>query len=286
MKLASYKARGRESFGVVVGEGVIDLMFRLKTRCADLLELLRSEAGLDAAREAAQGARADFAIAELELLRPLRNPAKILCVGINYAGRQADYGDQEPPQYPSLFFRTAASLVGPGEPLLLPHESEQLDYEGEIALVIGRAGRRIPQEHALDHVAGITLCNDGTVRDWLHHGKFNVTQGKNFDASGSIGPWIVSGDEIDLTLPLHITTRLNGAITQDDTTLSLIKSFPALIAYASTFMTLQPGDVIATGTPGKLGGRRGEPTWLKPGDVVEVEVPEIGILRNPVVAEP
>ena len=285
MKLASYRVRDRDSFGVVVGEGVIDLMFRLPTRCAGVLELLRAEGGLDDARAAARGVRPDFPLAEVELLPPLRNPEKILCVGINYANRHIEYGDAEPPRYPSLFFRTPASLVGSGELIVLPHESEQFDYEGEIALVIGRAGRRIPRAQALAHVAGVTLCNEGSVRDWMRHGKFNVTQGKNFDASGSIGPWIVTADEIDLTLPLHITARLNGVVTQDATTLSLIKSFPELIAYASTFMTLRPGDVIVTGTPAKLGRSSGEPVWLKPGDVVEIEVPEIGILRNTVVSE-
>jgi 2-keto-4-pentenoate hydratase/2-oxohepta-3-ene-1,7-dioic acid hydratase in catechol pathway len=285
MKIASYKVRGRESFGIVVGEGVIDLMPRLKPRFTSVLDLLRAEDGLAAARDAAQGVRADFPLSELEFLPPVRAPEKILCIGINYANRNADYGDQEIPKYPSMFYRAPGSLVGHGQPILRPHESEQLDYEGEIALVIGRAGRRIPEAQALAHVAGVTLCNEGTIRDWIRHGKFNVTQGKNFDSSGSIGPWMVTSDEIDLEKPLHLTVRLNGAVTQDDTTLSLIKSFPALIAYVSTFMTLTPGDVIVTGTPVKLTPRGGEPVWLKLGDVIEIEVPEIGILRNTVVAE-
>jgi 2-keto-4-pentenoate hydratase/2-oxohepta-3-ene-1,7-dioic acid hydratase in catechol pathway len=285
MKIASYKVRGRESFGIVVGEGVIDLMPRLKPRFTSVLDLLRAEDGLAAARDAAQGVRADFPLIELEFLPPVRAPEKILCIGINYANRNADYGDQEIPKYPSMFYRAPGSLVGHGQPILRPHESEQLDYEGEIALVIGRAGRRIPEAQALAHVAGVTLCNEGTIRDWIRHGKFNVTQGKNFDSSGSIGPWMVTSDEIDLEKPLHLTVRLNGAVTQDDTTLSLIKSFPALIAYVSTFMTLTPGDVIVTGTPVKLTPRGGEPVWLKLGDVIEIEVPEIGILRNTVVAE-
>jgi 2-keto-4-pentenoate hydratase/2-oxohepta-3-ene-1,7-dioic acid hydratase in catechol pathway len=135
-------------------------------------------------------------------------------------------------------------------------------------------------------VAGVTLCNEGTIRDWLRHGKFNVTQGKNWDNTGSIGPWIVTSDEIDLSKPLHITVKLNGEITQDDTTASMIKSFAELIAYVTTFMTLKPGDIIATGTPVKRGLRNDPPTWLKPGDVIEIEVPEIGVLRNTVVAEP
>jgi 2-keto-4-pentenoate hydratase/2-oxohepta-3-ene-1,7-dioic acid hydratase in catechol pathway len=266
-----------------VGEGVVDLMPRLKPRFTSVLDLLRDD-GLATARATAQGVRPDFPLAELEFLPPVRAPEKILCIGINYANRNADYGDQEVPKYPSMFFRTPGSLVGHQQPIVRPLESEQLDYEGEIALVIGRAGRRIAEAEALAHVAGVTLCNEGTIRDWLRHGKFNVTQGKNFDASGSIGPWIVTTDEIDLAKPLHIVVKVNGATTQDDTTLSLIKSFPALIAYVSTFMTLKPGDVIVTGTPVKL-GPRGEPVWLKPGDVVEIAVPEIGVLRNTVVAE-
>jgi len=184
-----------------------------------------------------------------------------------------------------MFYRAPGSLVGHQQPIVRPRESEQLDYEGEIALVIGRAGRRIAPARALDHVAGVTLCNEGTIRDWMRHGKFNVTQGKNFDASGSIGPWIVTTDEIDLAKPLHITVKINGEITQDATTASMIKSFADLIAYVSTFMTLKPGDIIVTGTPVKLGPRNEQATWLKAGDVVEIKVPEIGVLRNTVAAE-
>ena len=283
MKLASFRVRGRESFGVVVGEGVVDLRLRLGPRYERALDLLRDDA-LDKAREAVRGVRADFPLREVELLPPLLAPEKILCIGINYANRNADYGDQEIPKYPSMFYRAPDSLVAHEQPIVRPHESELLDYEGEIALVIGRAGRRIAPEEALAHVAGVTLCNEGTIRDWMRHGKFNVTQGKNWDASGSIGPWIVTTDEIDLTRPLRITVRLNGEVTQDDTTASMIKSFSELIAYVSTFMTLKPGDIIVTGTPVKL-KRSDPPEWLKPGDTIEIEVPEIGVLRNTVVAE-
>jgi 2-keto-4-pentenoate hydratase/2-oxohepta-3-ene-1,7-dioic acid hydratase in catechol pathway len=284
MKLASYRARGRESFGVVVDEGVIDLKTRLAPRFTGVLDLLRGN-GLDAARKVAHGVRADFPLAELEWLPPVRAPEKILCIGINYANRNADYGDQEVPKYPSMFYRAPNSLVGHAQPIVRPLESEQLDYEGEIALVIGTAGRRIPKEQALDYVAGVTLCNEGTIRDWVRHGKFNVTQGKNWDSTGSIGPWLATSDEIDLTKPLHITVRLNGEVTQDDTTESLIKSFPELIAYVSTFMTLKPGDIIVTGTPVKKRPRADTPNWLKPGDTIEIEVPGIGVLRNAVVQE-
>lgn len=283
MKLASYKVRGRESFGAIVGDGVVDLKTRLAPNFPSLLDLLR-DGGLLAARDAAQGVRADFQQNELEILKPVVNPEKILCIGINYADRNADFGDPEVPKYPSMFFRVPNSLVAHGQPIIRPRESEKLDYEAEIALVIGRAGRRIRREDALDYVAGLTLCNEGTVRDWLHHGKFNVTQGKNWDATGSLGPWIVTSDEIDLAKPLRLITKVNGEVKQDDTTANMIKSFAELISYASTFMTLAPGDVIVTGTPVKRA--RGEPSvWLKPGDLVEIAVPEIGILHNKIVAD-
>jgi len=276
--------RGRDSFGAVVGEGVVDLKTRLAPQFTSVLDLLR-EGGLDIAREVVRGVRADFPLRELDFLPPVLAPEKIVCIGINYANRNTDYGEAEAPKYPSIFFRAPGSLVGHRQPIVRPRESEQLDYEGEIALVIGRVGRRIAPERALNYVAGATLCNEGTIRDWMRHGKFNVTQGKNWDASGSIGPWLVTSDEIDLGQPLHITAKVNGELTQDDTTGSMIKSFTDIIAYVSTFMTLRPGDIIATGTPVKLGPRREQPVWLKPGDVVEIEVPQIGVLRNSVVAE-
>lgn len=288
MKLASYRVRGRDSFGAVVGEGgslgVVDLKTRLAPRFNGVLDLLRDD-GLDVARAALLGVRADFPAGEVEWLAPVPAPEKILCIGINYANRNADYGDQDVPKYPSMFYRAPGSLSAHLGPILRPRESEQLDYEGEIALVIGRPGRRIAAADALSHVAGVTLCNEGTIRDWIRHGKFNVTQGKNWDKTGSIGPWLVTADEIDLTKPLHITVKINGEITQDDTTASMIKSFSDLIAYVSTFMTLKAGDIIVTGTPVKIGPRSDPPSWLKPGDTIEITVPEIGTLRNTVVAE-
>lgn len=289
MKLASYKVRGRESFGVVIGsgggQGVVDLKPRMGPHFATTLDLLRQEGGLDLAREAARGVRADFSLSDVEWMAPVAAPEKILCIGINYANRNADYGDAEVPKYPSMFYRAPGSFAAHEQAIVRPRESEQLDYEGEIALVIGRAGRRIPHDKALDHVAGVTLCNEGTIRDWVRHGKFNVTQGKNWDLTGSIGPWIVTADEIDLTRPLRITVKLNGVVTQDDTTASMIKSFADLIAYVSTFMTLKAGDIVATGTPVKLGPKSETPKWLVPGDVIEISVPEIGVLRNSVVME-
>jgi 2-keto-4-pentenoate hydratase/2-oxohepta-3-ene-1,7-dioic acid hydratase in catechol pathway len=284
MKLASYRHRGSTSFGVVTDTGIVDLSRRLPY--GGVRELLRADA-LDAAQAAATRGAAEMALADVELLPPVTDPGKIVCVGVNYANRNAEYKDHTAEaKYPSLFFRSIHSFVGCGAALVRPPESEQLDYEGEIVLVIGRGGRRIPEERALGHVAGYTLANEGTIRDWLRHGKFNVTQGKNFDRTGSLGPWLVTSDEIDPDQPLHLTTRVNGEVRQDDTTASLIFGFPYLIAYLTTFMTLDPGDLILTGTPTGAGARFDPPRWLKPGDTVEIAVPEIGRLHNTVIDEP
>ncbi len=281
MRLASYNLRSRPSFGAVVGEGIVDLRGRL-SRFATLLEVFRAQA-LAEAKAAVDGVRADVPLAEVELLPPLTAPEKILCIGINYANRGQDYNVTNNPKYPSMFYRAPNSLVGSGQKLVRPKISEQLDYEGEIAMVIGRDCKHVAKEHALEFVAGLTLCNEGTIRDWTRHGQFNVTQGKNFDATGGIGPWIET--EIDLTKPLHLLTRKNGQVTQDDTTASMIFSFADIIAYTTSFMTLKAGDVVCTGTPIKNVPKADPPIWLKPGDTIEVECPEIGVLRNSVVDE-
>lgn len=284
MKIASYVVRGRPSFGAVLDDGIVDLRARLP-RFKTLLDVLKAGA-LEEVKASAIGVRPDVSFAEAQLLPPVVGPEKILCVGVNYANRNAEYKDEsDAPKYPSLFFRTPDSLVGHDRPIVRPPESEQLDYEGEIVLVVGRHGRRVPKENALGYIAGYTLCNEGTIRDWLRHAKFNVTQGKNFDRTGSIGPWMVTADEIDPGKPLHLTTTVNGELRQDDTTANLIFDFASLIAYITTFMTVRPGDMIVTGTPVGAGARFDPPRWLKPGDVVEVSVPEIGTLRNEVVDE-
>jgi 2-keto-4-pentenoate hydratase/2-oxohepta-3-ene-1,7-dioic acid hydratase in catechol pathway len=282
MNLASYSMRGRTSFGVVVNDGIVDLRLRLSPRYTSLFDLLRAGA-LAEAEAATKNTRADFPLAEAALLPPILTPEKILCIGVNYANRDAEVsGGTEGAKYPSMFYRAPNSLVGHDQPIVRPKISDQLDYEGEIALVIGREGRHIQPENALDYVVGVTLCNEGTIRDWLRHGRFNVTQGKNFDASGSIGPWMTTG--LDLKKPLHLMVRVNGETTQDDTTASMIFSFANLIAYVTTFMTIKPGDVIATGTPTKK-THGNPPKWLVPGDMLELSVPEIGTLRNIVIDE-
>ena len=280
MRLATYALRGRPSFGAVVGDGIVDLRPRLH-RFQSLSEVFRAQA-LDQAKAAATGVRPDVTLSEVELLAPLPAPEKILCIGINYANRGADYNVTNNPKYPSMFYRAPNSLVGSGQNLIRPKISEQLDYEGEIAIVIGRDCKHVAKDRALEVIGGITLANEGTIRDWTRHGQFNVTQGKNFDASGGIGPWIQT--QFDLTKPLHLVVRKNGEVTQDDTTASMIFSFADIIAYTTSFMTLKAGDVICTGTPVKK-TKADPPIWLKPGDTIEVECPEIGVLHNTVADE-
>ena len=281
MQLASYKMRGRPSFGAVVGDGVVDLRSRL-SRFTSLLDVFRAGA-LNEAKAVIDGVRPDLPLSEVELLPPLAAPEKILCVGINYVNRGKDYDLAENPKYPSMFYRAPNSLVGHGQNLIRPKISEQLDYEGEIAMVIGRECKNVAKEAALEVIAGLTLCNEGTIRDWLRHGRFNVTQGKNFDASGSIGPWIQT--DIDLTKPLHLTVRKNGQVTQDETTANMVFSFADLIVYITKVMTLKPGDIISTGTPVRKDAKPGAEIWLKPGDIIEIECPGIGVLRNAVADE-
>ena len=226
---------------------------------------------------------AEYTLDEITYLPTIPNAQKIICIGVNYGDRNAEYKDNSnAPNYPSVFLRTRESLVGHQESVVRPPESEQLDYEGEIVMVVGKAGRRIPKSEAREHIAGLTIMNEGSVRDWLRHGKFNVTQGKNFERSGALGPWMVTLDEIGNFADLHVTTRVNGEVRQDDGTDNLMFPFEYLIEYLSTFMRLQPGDLISTGTPTGAGARFDPPKYLIPGDIVEVEVPGIGTLRNPV----
>jgi 2-keto-4-pentenoate hydratase/2-oxohepta-3-ene-1,7-dioic acid hydratase in catechol pathway len=283
MRLASFNVNGRVSYGAVTDGGIVDLGRRLSKYPA-LLDVFRAQAVAEL-HSAADGSP-DFAADQVEMLPPILGPGKIICVGINYPDRSAEYRDnREAPKYPNLFCRFPTSLVGTNQPIVRPKVSDKLDYEGEVVLVIGKVGRHVPREQALGMIGGTTLGNEGSVRDWLRHGTLNVTQGKNFDRSGSLGPWIVTADDLDPAKPLHLTTRVNGELRQDDTTERLTWGFAWLINYISTFATLEPGDLIWTGTPTGAGVHRKPSVWLQPGDVVEVEVPEIGVLRNPVVDE-
>jgi len=290
MKLISFEHQGRAGFGALLDagagapQGVVDLGLRLP-QYPTLRAMLDAQA-LAQARALAVSHNADLAYDEVRLQRPIPYPEKILCVGVNYAERNEEYRDgAQAPKYPSLFVRTPDSLVAHGAPILRPPESQQLDYEGEIVVVIGKAGRRIDPARAREHVAGLTVMNEGTIRDWLRHGKFNVTQGKNFVASGAVGPWILTEDECPDFGDMTVSTRVNGELRQHDNTSRMMFPFAALIGYISTFMLLKPGDLIATGTPTGAGARFDPPKWLVPGDSVEVEVPGVGLLRNPIVDE-
>jgi 2-keto-4-pentenoate hydratase/2-oxohepta-3-ene-1,7-dioic acid hydratase in catechol pathway len=285
MHLVSYLVDGEPHFGAAVSGGVVNLTGRLGPKFPDLRSLIARD-GLEIARAAVATLKPDHALDEVALQPPIPNPEKLWCIGVNYKDRNAEYKDNSDlPKYPSLFVRNPSSVVGSGQSIEKPKISEQLDYEGELVIVIGKEGRHIPRERAWEHIFGMTLCNEGSVRDWLHHGKFNVTQGKNFDRSGSIGPWLVTSDECDPRGPHDIITRVNGEVRQSDSTERLMFPFDFLIAYLSTFATLKPGDMIATGTPTGAGARFTPPRWLKPGDVVEVESTGIGILRNAVAEE-
>ncbi len=286
MKLATFEVAGKTSWGAVRDDGVVDLRKRMPDSLPGVLDVLRAGA-LRHVADALKGAAADYALADIRFLLPVPAPEKIICIGVNYANRNEEYRDgSEAPKYPSLFMRTPQSLVGHQRPIVRPPESPQLDYEGEIVVVIGKAGRRIPEAGAMDHVAALTCGNEGTIRDWLRHSKFNVTQGKNFDRTGSIGPYLVTADEWPALDSLRVITRVNGEVRQDDTVASMIFPIARLIAYVSTFATLIPGDIIFTGTPTGAGARFDPPRYLVPGDVVEVEVPGIGRLANTVIDEP
>jgi 2-keto-4-pentenoate hydratase/2-oxohepta-3-ene-1,7-dioic acid hydratase in catechol pathway len=225
-----------------------------------------------------------WSLGEVSLLPPIGPHAKILCVGFNYATHATESGT-EPPTHPTLFTRFPDSLVGHDAPILAPAESSSLDWEGEVAVVIGRPGRRIPAHVALDHVAGYTCFADHSVREWQLHSA-QATAGKNWASTGACGPWLVTPDEVGDAGDLKIRTLVNGAVVQDDTTTHLTFSVADLIAYISTFTALNVGDVIATGTPAGIGHRQDPPVYLTAGDVVQVEVSGIGTLRNPVVQEP
>lgn len=284
MRLLTYRCGERVSFGAVVDGGVVDLG-ALLPEVNGLKALLRAGA-VEEARRLALGAAPDHSLEDIAWLPPVPDAEKIICVGINYGNRNEEYEEAAPaPAHPSIFMRTRESLTGHLQPILRPPESAQLDYEGEIVMVIGRGGRRIPEAEARSHVAGLTLMNEGSVRDWLRHSRFNVTPGKNFEHSGAVGPWMVTTDELPPFDQLRVITRVNGEVRQDDRTDNLFFPFERLVSYVSTFMRLQPGDLISTGTPTGAGARFNPPRYLSPGDVVEVESPSIGLLRNDIQDE-
>src|SRR6266851_8288681 len=284
-RIATYSVNGKTGYGAVVDGGLVDLSARYGKEYPTLREAIEAGALMKLAEDAARHSP-DHALDAIVWQPPIPSPEKIICIGVNYPDRNAEYKDgTDAPKYPSMFMRTPRSFVGHDTPLVRPRASVQLDYEGELVIVIGKPGRHIPESASLDHIAAITLCNEGTIRDWVRHAKFNVTQGKNFDATGSLGPWLVPYSQESQIADIRLATRVNGETRQDDRTSRLIFGFRYLINYISTFTTLVPGDVIVTGTPTGAGARFDPPRYLKPGDVVEIEADGVGVLRNAVIDE-
>ena len=282
MKFASYVADGEEFYGVITEAGAVNLKSHFPEH-PSLLDAVAS-GKLD---ELAKGTD-PLAVThpEFQYLPPLPNARRILCVGVNFPDRNAEYKDgSAQPQHMSLFPRFASGFVGHGADLIRPPESHQLDYEGEMAIVIGKAGRRISAAQAYDHICALTVCNEGTIRDWVRHAKFNVTQGKNWDRSGAMGPWLVPFTDPAQIDGARIETHVNGALRQRDEVANMMFPVREQIAYISTFMTLEPGDIIVTGTPSGAGARLDPPQYLKPGDRVTVSVSGIGTLENGIADE-
>ncbi len=285
-RVAAFRANGADRYGVVTDDGIIDLTPEFGARFKGLKEVIEAGALADLVA-AAEGRSPAFREEDVTFLIPIANPEKLICIGVNFPDRNAEYkdGTTDAKSYPSMFIRFPRSFTGHDQPLIRPPESEQLDYEGEVTIVIGKSGRRIAKEDAYDHIAAITLCNEGTIRDWVRHAKFNVTQGKNWDSTGSIGPWVVPFSDAAQLDDIALETLVNGEVRQQDRTGRMMYDFRYIVNYISTFTTLVPGDVIVCGTPTGAGARFDPPIWLKPGDVVEVRAEGIGTLRNTVADE-
>lgn len=281
MRLASFTIEGRQTWGVADGEAIADVGALLGTRYPTLKALIEAGAYGEAAAVLGQARRLDLDAVTWNPVIP--NPGKILCVGHNYETHRQETGRAKV-DHPSIFTRFADTLIGQGGGAVLPLESTMFDYEGELAVVIGKAGHRISRESALGHIAGYSCFNDISVRDWQWHTS-QFTPGKNFPATGAFGPWLVTADDIPDPTTLSITTRLNGETVQSQPTSDMIFDIPAIIAYVSSFTALSVGDVIATGTPGGVGAKREPPVWMKGRDIIEVEIPGVGCLQNPIVAE-
>lgn len=281
MKLASFQLSGRNTWGVIEDDEAFDLGAVLGSRFPDLKSLLASAAYAEAASSRLSAPR--HALAELQFLPVIPNPDKILCVGLNYETHRKETG-RAVVTHPTIFTRFANTQTGHLRNILLPRVSTNLDFEGELAIVIGKAGRYIPRERAFDYIAGYSCYNDGSIRDWQHH-THQFTPGKNFPETGAFGPWMMTPDELSELDSLRICTRLNGEIVQDALLGQMIFDIPTIVEYCSSFNPLQCGDVILTGTPGGVGVKRTPPLWMKAGDVVEVEIERLGTLRNGIANE-
>ncbi|MBP1849278.1 fumarylacetoacetate hydrolase family protein [Rhizobium halophytocola] len=280
MKLSTVATAGRQTWGIVEGETFFDVGAALQSRYVDLKSAVA--AGLEGVAAAKAAARS-FALSELEWMPVIGNPDKILCVGLNYEMHRQETG-RSVVENPTIFARYANSQTGHMAPIVRPRVSSDLDFEGELAIIIGKPGRYISRADAFSHVAGYSIYNDGSVRDFQRH-TIQFTPGKNFPDTGAFGPWMMTPDELGDLAPLRIQTRLNGEVVQESTFEMMIFGIAHIIEYCSTFTRLEPGDVIATGTPGGVGAKRNPPLWMKPGDIVEVEIDRLGVLRNPIEQE-
>jgi 2-keto-4-pentenoate hydratase/2-oxohepta-3-ene-1,7-dioic acid hydratase in catechol pathway len=280
MKLASYIADGKECYGVVNGDGVITMNERFGGHAASLREAIAGGL-LPQIKEAAAHGQADRKLSDIKFLPVIPNPEKILCVGINYKSHAAEHGT-EAPKLPNIFTKFVNTLEAHEGEMLRPKVSTSFDFEGELALVIGKGGRHIKAADALKHVAGYTCFCDGSVRDFT---KYSLVASKNFPRSSPLGPWMVTSDEIPDPTKLTLVTRLNGKEMQRSGTDMLIHSIPAIIEFCSVFTPLSPGDIIATGTPDGIGAKQNPPVWMKAGDVLEIEISNIGTLRNKIADE-
>ncbi|MBN8607406.1 MAG: fumarylacetoacetate hydrolase family protein [Caulobacterales bacterium] len=284
MRFCSFDANGKERFGLVTDAGVVDLTQRLGV--ATLREAIADNRLNDAKSFA--DAKADYALNAVKHLPVIPNPMHLWCLALNYVEHHAEVESagrvQELPKKPALFARVADSMTGHGQPLIAPKASEQFDYEGELAVIIGKAGRHVSEADAMDYVAGYAVFNDGSIRDWQFHTK-QITPGKNFHATAALGPWMVTKDDVPDPNDLKIKTTLNGNVVQDGTSRDMLFKIPAFIAYVSTIAPLVPGDVLATGTPSGVGFSRKPPLWMKDGDLCEIEIEKIGKLSNRVRAE-
>jgi 2-keto-4-pentenoate hydratase/2-oxohepta-3-ene-1,7-dioic acid hydratase in catechol pathway len=281
MKLASYEASGRRTWGVILGEEAFDTGAVLRDRYSDLKSLIA--AGAYAEAEGAMQSALRQKLDELQWLPVIPNPDKILCVGVNYETHRLETG-RAAVAHPTIFARFANSQTAHMRNILLPRVSTNLDFEGELAIVIGKAGRYIQKESVLDHIAGFSCYNDGSIRDWQNH-THQFTPGKNFPQTGAFGPWMVTPDELGELDDLRICTRLNGQVVQGAQLGQMIFDISTIVEYCSSFTRLECGDVIATGTPGGVGVKRTPPLWMKAGDTVEVEIERLGVLRNVIAAE-
>ena len=281
MPVMSFETNGRRTFGIVNGDSVIDAGKRLGGSRSLRDVLIGGELG---ALRRLENERPDYALADVTFLPPIPDAAaKLLCIGINYMPHIKEMG-RERPEYPVVFVRFADSIVGHGQPLVRPRASERFDYEGELAVVIGKRAHHVSRARAFDYVAGYSCFNDGSIRDYQRHSP-QFTPGKNFHRSGSFGPWLVTTDEQPDPGKLRLRTRLNADVVQDESVGELCFDIPQLLEYCSTWTQLEPGDVIVTGTPGGVGAGRTPPLWMKAGDTVEVDIAGIGVLKNPIVDE-